>query len=419
VRHTIEIETPTSATELASTLPWLEREKALLVVEHPAVDRLVRWVWARPAALLLPLAFVIMGSLGAVIPDGDAGWFREAGRGMLGANFWNVFSQPGLQIGPLYLIALGSAAAAVDAVGLPVLFTLAGLQAALVAWLGLVTARRFADHTGASKLPAQWAVGLALVLGGLLAESIGNGHPEEIALGLILANAALDAGRGRRSSVGLLVGLAGGLKLWGVLGIPVVLIGRRPRDIWVRGLVTATFVLLCYGPFFLWGEVKTFTFTWGMSNAGSTLAQLGSWLGASDWTLRVIQGAAAILVGCAVAVRRSGSGLAIVICVIATRLLLDPLLMSYYPGPLVVLVLLWAWTDHSTRASRWRFIALAAVPVLVLVPYLIPLEALKGMWTVAMIVVPLAILRTERRAARRAPGGVVPVAMGRQPLSTL
>ena len=400
MRHTIAIETPTSAAERAPTLPWLEREKSLLVAEHPAVDRLVRWAWARPAALLLPLAFVVIGSLGAVIPDGDAGWFREAGRGMLGPNFWNVFIQPGLQIGPLYLLALGGAAAAVDAVGLPVLFTLAALQAVLVTWLGLVTARRFANHTGARALSAQWALGLALVLGGLLAESIGNGHPEEIALGLLLANAALDAGRGRRGSVGLLVGLAAGFKLWGILGIPVVLVGRRQRAVWVRGLLAGAVVLLCYAPFFVWGEVNTFRFTWGMSNAGSTLAQLGSWLGASDWTLRVIQGAAAMLVGCAVAVRRSGSGLTIVICVIAARLLLDPLMMSYYPGPLVVLVLLWVWTNPGTCASWWRFAVLAAVPVVVLVPYLIPLQAIKGMWTVAMIVVPLAIVRTERRSAR-------------------
>jgi hypothetical protein len=399
VRHVIEIEPPAAATGVEPQPPWLEREKAQLVVTHPAVDRLLRWVWARPAALLPPLAFVIIGSLGAVIPDGDAGWFREAGRGMLGANFWDVFVQPGLQIGPLYLLALGSAAAAVDAVGLPVLFTLAGLQAALVTWLGLVTARRIARHTGARELPAQWAVGLALVLGGLLAESIGNGHPEEIALGLILANAALDAGRRRRVSVGLLVGLAGGIKLWGVLGIPVVLIGRRPRDVWFRGLLAGAIVLLCYGPFFEWGEVNSFTFTWGMSNAGSTLAQLGSWLGASDWTLRVIQGAVAILVGCAVALRRAGSPLTVVICVVSTRLLLDPLLMSYYPGPLVVLVLLWVWTDRAMRTSRWRFAASAAVPLLVLVPYFIPLQALKAIWMVGMIVVPLAILRVERRAS--------------------
>ena len=202
--------------------------------------------------------------------------------------------------------------------------------------------------------------------------------------------------------MGLLVGLAAGLKLWGVLGIPVVLIGRRQRDLWVRGLLAGAVVLLCYVPFFAWGEVNTFTFTWGMSNAGSTLAQLGSWLGASDWTLRVIQGAAAILVGCAVAVRRSGSGLTIIIGVISTRLLLDPLLMSYYPGPLVVLTLLWVWTDPGTRTAGWRFIALAAVPVLVVVPYLIPLQVTKAIWMVGMVAVPLAILRAEKRRAHGA-----------------
>lgn len=403
MKHVGELETLAVTAEAAGDGSWLERETARLVVDHPALDRLVRWLWARPAAVLLPLSVVILGSLGAVIPGGDAAWFRETGRSMLGVHLWNVFSQPGLQVGPLYLVALGGTSAAAEALRLPLLFTLAGLQAALVTWLGLYTARRVARDAGAPELPVQWAVGLALVLGGLLAESVGNGHPEEIALGLLLANAARTAKSGQRTSVGLLVGLAAGIKTWGLLGIPVVLIGRRPRDVVFRGLVAGAVVVLCYAPFFAWGEVNTFSFSWGLSNGGSTLAQLGSWFGASDWDLRLIQGAAAVLVGCAVAVRRTGSPLTVVTSVIATRLLLDPLLMSYYPGPLIILVLLWVWTTDATRRSRWRFAVAGAVPVCVLVPYLIPFDVVRSLWTVAMIVVPATMLWIERVSSQQLP----------------
>lgn len=350
---------------------WLDREMAGLTARRPRVAATIRSVAHRPQHVLLPLAVVILGSLGAVIPGGDAQWFRRAGASMLGPHVLDVFAESGLQIGPLYLLMIGAATTVTAWLPTPLmLFVLSGGQAAAVTWLALVTARRAARHTGVSVLPAQWATGLALVLGGLLAESIGNGHPEEIVLGLLLGLAALSAAEGRGRAVGGLLGVAVAVKVWGVLGAPVALIGRRTRTVVVAGVVTVLLVVAAYAPFYLGGEFNTFEFTWGFGT-DSLIARLVPG-GSADWTLRLVQGVVSVVVGTCLALRRTGSPLTVVLGVVGTRLLLDPLFLTYYPGPFVVVALLWLWTRREPALSSWRIPLTLVVPVGVLLPYLVP-----------------------------------------------
>lgn len=398
-----DVRTTEVSPPLASPATWLQREKERLRAEHPRLDRAVRAVWARPAGVLLPLAFVVLGCLGAVIPHGDARWFRRAGASMLTPSVWDVFAEAGLQIGPAYLLLLGLASLAVRLMHLPELFVLAGAQAALVTWLALVTARRVALHAGARHLPVQWAVGTCLVLGGLLAESIGNGHPEEIVLGLLFVLTALAAVQGHGVRVGVLVALATGLKLWGVLGSPVALLGRNLRQVLVAGTVALALTALTYLPFHLWGEVNTFSFSWGVAGS-SPLGRLAA-LGMSDWALRVVQGAACVVVGCVVSLRRHGSPLTAVLCILCARLLLDPLRLTYYSGPVVVVALLWAWTSGSPAVRRWRLAATAFVPLLVVLPYLISRAVVMDVSSLLLVALPVAVLWIERRTR----GPAVPV----------
>lgn len=369
-RNEIDAPAPGGA-EVRDSGRWLDRELATLAATRPRAVAAVRRVASRPQRVLIPLALVILGSLGAASPEGDALWFRRAGVSMLGPRVLDVFAEPGLQIGPLYLLALGAATAATSWLPTPVmLFVLAGGQAAAVTWLALVTARHAARHAGVSPLPAQWATGLALVLGGLLGESIGSGHPEEIALGLLLALAALGAAHGRGRAVGGLLGVAIAVKLWGVLGAPVALIGRRPRTVVVAGAVTVLLVVVTYAPFYLGGELNTFEFTWG-AGVASPIARAVSG-GAADWTVRLVQGVVSVVVGGCLALRRTGSPLTVVVGVVGARLLLDPLFLSYYPGPLVVVALVWLWTRQTPGLTRWRLPLTLLVPVGVLMPYLAP-----------------------------------------------
>lgn len=399
----------TSETESASTTApsatWLDRETRRLAVDHPRLADHLHRLWQRPALVLLLLAVVILGTLGAVVPGGDAGWFRRAGLSMIGSGILDVFREPGLQIGPLYLLPLGLATALLGWLPDPATrFVLAAAQGALVTWYALVVARRSAAATGAPPLPAQWAVGLALVLGGLLAESVGNGHPEEILLGLLLAHAALGAGRARPRAVGGLLALAVGVKVWGILGAPVALVGRRPRTVLVAGLVGGALTAAVYGPFLLWGDFRTFEFSWGIPQDAVLARVVGP--DVSDWALRAAQAGAAIAAGAAVALRRSGSPLVVVLAVIGIRLVLDPLFLTYYAGPFLVVALLWAWTRTAPLAWAARAGCAASVPVTVLLPYLLEHAASLTALRIAVVaVLAVALVLDHQAGATRDPVG--------------
>lgn len=386
-----------SSSPNAPAATWREQETRRLVSEHPRLAALLRYLWQRPALVLVPLAVVILGTLGAVIPGGDAWWFRRAGLSMLGPGILDVFREPGLQIGPLYLLPLGVATALLSWLPDPATrFLLAAVQGALVTWYALVIARRAAAATGAPPVPAQWAVGLALVLGGLLAESVGNGHPEEILLGLLLTHAALEAGRARPRAVGGLLALAVGIKVWGVLGAPVALVGRRPRTLLVAGLVGAALTAAVYGPFLMWGDFRTFEFSWGIPQDALLARVVGP--DVSDWALRAAQAGAAVAAGAALALRRTGSPIVVVLAVIGVRLVLDPLFLTYYAGPFLVVALLWAWTRTTPPAWVARAGCAALVPATVLLPYLLEREASLTVLRLVVVTVLLVALVLDHRA---------------------
>jgi len=379
------------------------RDREDFVARHPAAARRLRWLMARPAVVLLPWAGLVAGLLGADNPGGDASWFREAGLSMLGPEVLDVFAAPGVQMGPVYLLFIGVLTTAVDAVGLPVLFTVAAVQAIGIAWFALFTTRRWAVELGAAPLRAQWGVVAPMAFGGLLAESIGNGHPEEIFLGLLFANIALMAQRGAGARVGALVGLATGIKLWGLLAAPVLLVGRAPRTIMWRVVAALAVALAFYLPFFLFGEVNTFSFRWG--NTSTPLSMLAHEWGLSDWGMRLIQGGAVAVVGSAVAWRRRGSGLAVVLTIIAVRLVLDPLLMTYYPGPFIAVALIWLWTWPTGVRQVWQVLASLAVPLTIVLPYLTHGPARAWTTQAAYLAVTIAVLWRERREGGREGAG--------------
>lgn len=375
----------------------LAGEWSALGARRPALVRRLRWLGDHPAAVLLPWAGLMAGLLGADNPGGDAQWFRQAGLSMFGPDVFDVFSTPGLQMGPLYLLFVGMLAAAVQVVGLPVLFTVAAVQSMGIAWFALFTARRWAAELGADPRRAQWGVVAPMVFGGLLEESIGNGHPEEVLLGLLLANAALWAQQGKLTRPGALIGLATGIKLWGLLGAPILLIGRRPRVVVIGALSIILIAVACYAPFFLLGDVNTFDFAWGTTRTPVSFVTT-AW-GWSDWALRLVQGAVVALAGCLVAWRRSGTALVVVLAIIATRLVLDPLFLTYYPGPFIVVALLWVWTSPVSIRMPWPVVASAAVPLTVVLPYVLAMVPMTIAAHAAFIAVTVAVLLRERASA--------------------
>ncbi|MBO9556543.1 MAG: hypothetical protein J7523_18370 [Cellulomonas sp.] len=377
---------------------WMSSELDRAHADHPGLVRLVRAVSLRPAPVLALLAAVSAALVTATVRPSDAWLFVRAASAMLGPDFFDVFADPVLQVGPLFLVGVGLVARAAEMVGLPPAPVVAGVQAGLVAWLGVAVAAAFARDGGRDPRPAQWAVGGALVVGGLLTEGVGSGHPEEIALGLLLAVAARAAARGSGVRLGLVIGLATGVKAWGLLGAPLALHGRRVRQVLLAAGACVLTVALCYFPFFVWGHVATFSFRWDSADGSSLLRVAAGQLGMSDWGMRVVQGAAAAGAGALVARRRRGSPLVVVVTVVAVRLLLDPVRLTYYTGPLVAAVVLWAWTAQARPGVVTRIVLLAAVPLVVVLPYVLPTPVVDGAASVLYVVVPLAVVAAERRA---------------------
>jgi hypothetical protein len=354
----------------------------------------------RPVPVLVVLAGFVGLVCGWRTPDADQARFRAAAELMLGPGFFDVFADPWIQVGPLFLLPLGALSLALGALGLPdagVTGAVAGAEAAFLVWLVLLVVRRASrEH---APLLAQWVVGGVVVLGGLLAEVMLSDHPEELAVGLLLALAGLSATRGQAVAAGLLVAAATGLKQWGPLGGGVLLrtgsVGAVLRAVTACGVGT----VLLYLPFRLFGQMSTFELQWVVSE-GSLVGRIAGGLDASGWTTRLVQGALAGVVGAGVAMRRHGSVLVVVICAISVRLLLDPLRLTYYWMPLVVLLLVWAWTTQVAVVRRWRVVATACAPVAPIVPYLLP----QGLWWAAgdmvTVAIPVLCLLAESRRLR-------------------
>ncbi|NUU17664.1 hypothetical protein HP550_10440 [Cellulomonas humilata] len=343
------------------------RERALLVHDRPRLARAAQWVWDRPWTSW-PVAFVCFGVLGAGSTDSDAALFLEAGRSMLGPGILDVFADPALQMGPLDLVLVGGVALTADAVGISAAFLVAAVQAVLVLALAQAVAARAARRAGTDPLAVRWLVTAVLLGSGVMAEATLMGHLEELALGLLLALAAFEAADGRRWSVGVLLGLAIGTKLWAVLGMPLVLLGRRWPTAMARAVLAVAIGLGLYAPFALWGDLRTFDFAWTVSST-STVALVAGSLATSGWALRVAQTAVVGLIGAVLALRPRVDPLAVVVAILAARLLLDPLRLPYYPGPLLVVLVLWTWTSTSRTTRRWRIPVLVASPLVALAPY--------------------------------------------------
>lgn len=394
---------PAPGAEPGRIARWTRHELDALTVARPALAAALQRLWGWPDAVAMVLAAITAGSLAAVIPGGDAGLFRDAGTGMMGPHFFDVFSNGGLQIGPIYLTVVGSLAWVLNLAGLPLLTRtlLAAAQAVLLLWCALALVRRCARRAGVADIAPRWAVGLLLAIGGFLAEATGNGHPEEILVGLLLAHAALWAVEGRGALAGLALGLAGGLKQWAVFGGGVLLLGRRWRVVLVGAGVALLVVAVLYGPFFAFGTVRTYSFQWGFDDR-SVLGRLGAEWGLSDWGMRVIQAAAAGAAGAWAAWRRRHDPLVPVVVAISVRLLLDPLRLTYYSGPLVVVLAVWAWTSTAPAVVRWRIPLTLLAPVTVSAPYLLPQDATWFAGTALLLAALAVVLATPAdRSAER------------------
>jgi hypothetical protein len=298
--------------------------------------------WSFPAAVAGCVALVGGGQ------SGDGGLFVAAGRTLLSSDWSRAFSRSDLQVGPLQLAVFGSIGRSHD-----VLALVLGVLATL-----LVVAA--AHAVGVRHLGLLSGCGLVAVAVGFTRVGYELGHPADPMLPLIWILAAAEARRGRALRAGLLVGVCAGIETWGILGIAVLFVAPRWRDVARGAALAAGVAAALFLPFVLGGHFAMETFRWHVTS-GSLLSLFVPSGAAFGWPLRMAQGVVAVAAGVVTArlTRRSEHSLWLVaLVVVVVRLVLDPILMSYYfsgiEGPMFVgatLVLWRAWTTAHRRPS--------------------------------------------------------------------
>jgi hypothetical protein len=295
--------------------------------------------WTTPAAAAAALAYLQSYRFNDFNYGSDGTYFVRYGQVLLSSHWDRAFSNPDIQVGPLQLAFFGS---------------LANEEITIAIVLGVVTALLVvaaARAAGVRNAALLCGVGLMAVVTGLTRVVDRSGHPADAMLPLIWVIAADQARRDHRWRAGLLIGLCAGVETWGILGVAVFALAPRLREAAVSTLVAAATALALFLPFMLGGHFEMLSLVWKVDQPSlmSLLVPVGTHFG---WPLRLVQAAVAVGAGIAVARALRHSPHAIWVpplFIVAARLLLDPLLNSYYPSAAEGLILVGA----AVGAARW------------------------------------------------------------------
>ena len=325
----------------------------------------------------------------------------RSGSSLFGSRWVDVFSDPGIQVGPLTLLIQGGLweASAATGVDLEIWFSLLVQPAVVVASLWIV-GKGIPDRIPRRR--AQLVVAAFLLVWEIPWNAYVFGHPTEFLIPILWLWAALLAREGRAGWAGALIAASAGLKLWGVLGFPLLLLlpGIRPT---IRGLGAALAgVGLLYGPFLLFGEVRTFEYEWvvGPGTGPAWVLGEGALFG---WPPRFLQGALALASGAALTYlcRRRGDALvwAPALGIIGVRLALDPTAFPYYwLAAQSVLLVAAGWLIGRSAA-----IAAAALLTVALVTFLASSTSVVAVALLAVVTATAAAIWGDRLDLTRFP----------------
>jgi hypothetical protein len=273
---------------------------------------------------------------------GDLVYFVHRGEHLLSGGWANTFADPMLQSGPLQLAVFG-AVRNLTALAFLIELTVAGLLLYVAGRIGAGDRIRL-------------VVGFLAVGAGLTHIAFVDGHPAEAIVPLLWVLAGLWAQEDRVLQAGALVGLSAGLELWGVLGLPVLLLAPRRRRALAGAAVEAGVVIAMLAPFALAGTFRMFQYDWHV--ASGTVLSLFVAPGAHfGWPLRLLQSALALTAGgsVALALRRSAHACWLApLAVALVRLVLDPLSFGWYWLEVEALVLVGAALLLTALPGRKR-----------------------------------------------------------------
>ncbi|MFN2525549.1 MAG: hypothetical protein ABR505_04705 [Actinomycetota bacterium] len=396
----------TTKESAASSPSWLQRADRSLRDEfrraqerHPKVASIYRAVVQR-AILVIALLAVVRGLWDGVdIPLFDFDRFLRAGDRMLSSDWQLTYSEPRLQAGPLLLLLYGVSLRLADLVGLAAQFSLSVIVQVLVAVGVVLCVRALRADRGAAAAPGiEFFAGLAAVLGGLTWEAYASAHPSEALIPLLWLPAALLARRGRTTTAALLIGLSATLKLWGILGLPVLLLAPNLLQAGWAIALAGVVAIVPYAPFLLFGETATFGYAWGIQ-PDSPLGLFFREREGFTWAMRIGQSAMVLAGGGVFAWRRRSAWTSIwaaPLVLLAIRFLTEPLDYHYYwlaPGILVLV----AACAHLDPRPTWLRVPIAGAFYAILASFFFVELQLESVW---WIVLSLALLLVAHRATQ-------------------
>ncbi|HET7483257.1 MAG TPA: glycosyltransferase 87 family protein, partial [Actinomycetota bacterium] len=181
--------------------------------------------------VVLAVADGIVDGLSRTFSHSDFAQFTQAGADLVSGQWSRVFSDPWIQVGPLTLVLSGILGLLhrLTSLRLSLLFSVV-VYVAIAVGLMLVVRLLYRDRGETPEPLVTLAVGVGTIAGGMGFFTVVSGHPSETIIPVLWILAARDALRERGARSGLWLAIAACLKLWGVLGLPLVLLARRPRD---------------------------------------------------------------------------------------------------------------------------------------------------------------------------------------------
>jgi hypothetical protein len=275
---------------------------------------------SRFARVWLPVLTAAAGlaTLDRGTDTGDLLYFVHRGEQLLSGRWADTFADPMLQSGPLQLVLVGSVHN-VTALAFVIAFAVVGLLLFVLGRLGVSDGVRL-------------AVGLVGLAAGLTQNAFAYGHPAQPIIPLLWVLAGLSARKNRPVEAGALVGFSAGFELWGVLGLPVLLLVPRFQRAVAAVAVEAVVVAVLLVPFVIAGTFRMFEYEWEVSTSSliGLVVEPGAGFG---WPLRLLQAGLAVMGGAAVALflRKSIHGVWLApLVVLIVRLLLDPQSYGWY-----------------------------------------------------------------------------------------
>ncbi|MBT0767540.1 hypothetical protein KIH74_01305 [Kineosporia sp. J2-2] len=339
----------------------------------PALHRVARLRWLLCLVGAAQSAATVMN--GAIQPA-DLVRFAAAGDLIVHGRLDRVYADPWMQAGPLELLASWAffpfdhqhvrryVVTGPDGQIWLRLLTGAAIVAAVL--LAVRCLRSTLDLPRSA--PAELLAGLTAVLLAVPYQFWMGGHLAQTGAPVMWVAGACLVVRGRTTSAGLVLGLATGWEPWGLLAGGILLAERAPARLLAGCAALTVGALACYLPFVVTGQFAMFGLDWQI-RPGTPVHALFPGLTGFGWPLRLLQGAAAGAAGAATALllgRRRDLVWAAPLAVLVVRLLLDPLILSYYWGPFLIAVVagLGLLHPHCSPVRVALTISLAAVPLI-------------------------------------------------------